>query len=626
MVNKTKDYLAKVRKKTGFSDYKISQEYSINQSNLSKYKSGKSALSETHAWLFANILDINPAEVVAHTKLEHAKITGSKSKVIFWQEQLEKLANNSKAIKIDIAQINPIVGDLDGNSQKIIKLTKEAHLQGCDLLVFPELSLIGYPPEDLLLRQGFIQQVEDKITLIRRTTPEDIAIIFGAPSKQNGVLYNGAYLIQNSQLRVYHKKNLPNYGVFDEKRYFESGHEVFVFECQGKRIGLVICEDAWTAEIISTTVNQGAQIIISINASPFQVGKHSQRIEQIKQRVLATKIDFIYVNMVGAQDELVFDGASFVMNSNADITLQLPLFEETVQSVSFHLPATLPDTDPIEKTIYNALVLATKDYIEKNAVFNGVVIGLSGGIDSALTLAIAADAIGAENIKAIMMPYEYTSNMSLEDAKMQATAMNIDYHEISIHTMVNSFNTQLNTLFNGMETDTTEENLQARVRGTLLMAISNKLGKIVLTTGNKSEMAVGYATLYGDMSGGFAPLKDVSKTLVYQLAKYRNTLSTIIPGRVIDRAPSAELAPNQIDQDSLPPYDELDAILALFIEQKHAVEYIIKQGFNEQTVKRITQMVLNNEYKRRQSAPGPKISQNAFGKERRYPMTSRFQP
>ncbi len=626
MANKTKDYLAKVRKKTGFSDYKISQEYEINQSNLSKYKSGKAAFSETHAWLFANILNINPAEVVAHTKLEHAKITGSKSKTIFWQEQLEKLANNPNAIKIDIAQINPIVGDLNGNSQKIIKLTKEAYAQGCDLLVFPELSLIGYPPEDLLLREGFIQQVEDKITLIKQTISEDIAIIFGAPSKQNGVLYNGAYLVQNSQLRVYHKQNLPNYGVFDEKRYFEPGHESFIFECQGRRIGLVICEDAWTPKVISTTANQGAQIIISINASPFQVGKHSQRIEQIKQRVLATKTDFIYVNMVGAQDELVFDGASFAMNSNADITLQLSLFKETVQRVNFTLPAALPDTDPIEKIIYNALVLATKDYIEKNGVFNGVVIGLSGGIDSALTLAIAADAIGTKNIKAIMMPYEYTSNMSLEDAKMQAATMNVDYHEINIHTMVDSFNTQLNTLFNGIEADTTEENLQARVRGTLLMAISNKLGKIVLTTGNKSEMAVGYATLYGDMSGGFAPIKDVSKTLVYQLAKYRNTLSTIIPGRVIDRAPSAELAPNQIDQDSLPPYNELDAILALFIEQKHSVKYIIKQGFNEQTVKRITQMVLNNEYKRRQSTPGPKISQNAFGKERRYPMTSKFQP
>ncbi len=626
MTNKTKEYLAKVRKKTSFSDYKISQEYSINQSNLSKYKSGKAALSETHAWLFANILGINPAEVVAHTKLEHAKITGSKSKAVFWQKQLEKLANNSKSIKIDIAQINPIVGDLDGNSQKIIKLTKETHAQGCDLLIFPELSLIGYPPEDLLLREGFIQQMEDKIILIKQSIPKDIAIIFGAPSKQDGALYNGAYLIQNSQLRVYHKQNLPNYGVFDEKRYFESGHETFIFECQGKRIGLVICEDAWTPKVISTTANQGAQIIISINASPFQVGKHSQRIEQIKQRVLATKTDFIYVNMIGAQDELVFDGASFVMNSNAEITLQLPLFKETVKRVSFTPPTTLPDTDPIEKTIYNALVLATKDYIEKNGILNGVVIGLSGGIDSALTLAIAADAIGTGNIKAIMMPYEYTSNMSLEDAKIQATAMNIDYHEISIHTIVDSFNTQLNTLFNGMEADTTEENLQARVRGTLLMAISNKLGKIVLTTSNKSEMAIGYATLYGDMSGGFAPLKDVSKTLVYQLTKYRNTLSIIIPERVIDKAPSAELAPNQIDQDSLPPYQELDAILALFIEQKHSVECIIKQGFSEQIVKRITKMVLNNEYKRRQSAPGPKISQNAFGKERRYPMTSKFQP
>ena len=286
----------------------------------------------------------------------------------------------------------------------------------------------------------------------------------------------------------------------------------------------------------------------------------------------------------------------------------------------------MQDTQSEESYIYNSLVLATKDYIEKNNVFDGVVIGLSGGIDSALTLAIAADAIGSDNIKAIMMPYTYTSSMSLEDAKAQATSMGVDYHEISIHSMVESFNTQLNTLFAGLENDTTEENLQARVRGTLLMAISNKLGKIVLTTGNKSEMAVGYATLYGDMSGGFAPLKDVAKTLVYKLAKYRNTLSYIIPGRVIDREPSAELAPDQLDKDSLPPYDELDAILELFIEQKHSVDYIVKQGFNKKTVERITKLVLNNEYKRRQSAPGPKISQNAFGKERRYPMTSKFKP
>ncbi len=626
MTNRTKYYLNKVRKKTDLSDYNISQKYSINQSNLSKYKSGKATLYETHAWLFANILNISSAKVATHTKFEHAKFTDSKSKHIFCQNQLEKLANNSKSIKIDIAQINPIVGDLNGNTQKIIKLTQEAYIRGCDLLVFPELSLIGYPPEDLLLHEGFVQQVQDKVTLINQTISNNISIIFGAPYKKDDILYNSAYLIQNSKVYFYHKQNLPNYGVFDEKRYFKSGNEPFIFECQGKKISLVICEDAWTSDIISTSANKGVQIIISINASPFQIGKHSQRIEQIKQRVLETKTNFIYVNMVGAQDELVFDGASFAMNSNANITLQLPLFKEAVQSVSFTSPITLFDTDPIEKTIYDALVLATKDYIEKNDVFNGVVIGLSGGIDSALTLAIAVDAIGAEHVKAIMMPYKYTSNISLEDAKIQATTMNVDYHEININIIVDSFKTQLNTLFIGMETDTTEENIQARIRGTLLMAISNKLGKIVLTTSNKSEIAVGYTTLYGDMSGGFAPLKDVNKTLVYQLAKYRNTLSAIIPKRVIDREPSAELAPNQADQDSLPSYNELDAILALFIEQKYSVKHIIKQGFNEQTVKYITQMVLNNEYKRRQSAPGPKISLNAFGKERRYPMTSKFQP
>lgn len=626
MTNRTKYYLNTVRKKTNLSDYKISQEYSINQTNLSKYKSGKDTLYETHAWLFDNILKIIPAKVDTHTKLEQTKFTDSKSKSIFCQNQLEKLTNNSRSIKIDIAQINPIVGDLNGNTQKIIKLTQEAYIRGCDLLVFPELSLIGYPPEDLLLHEGFIQQVQDKVTLISQTISNNISIIFGAPYKKNHILYNSAYLIQNSQVYFYHKQNLPNYGVFDEKRYFKSGNKPFIFECQGKKISLVICEDAWTSDIISISANQGVQIIISINASPFQIGKHSQRIEQIKKRVLETKTNFIYVNMVGAQDELVFDGASFAMNSNANITLQLPLFKEVVQSVSFTSPITLFDTDSIEKTIYDALVLATKDYIEKNDVFDGVVIGLSGGIDSALTLAIAADAIGAEHIKAIMMPYKYTSNISLEDAKIQASSMNVDYHEINIHIIVDSFNTQLNTLFIGMETDATEENIQARIRGTLLMAISNKLGKIVLTTSNKSEIAVGYTTLYGDMSGGFAPLKDVNKTLVYQLAKYRNTISAIIPERVIDREPSAELAPNQVDQDSLPSYNELDTILALFIEQKYSVKHIIKQGFNEQTVKYITQMVLNNEYKRRQSAPGPKISLNAFGKERRYPMTSKFQP
>ena len=620
---KTKDYLDKVRKKTGLSDYKISQEHLINQSNLSKYSSGKSALSETHAWQFASILGINPAEVVANTKLEHAKLSNNKSKAIFWQEQLEKLSNGSESLKIDISQINPIVGDLSNNAQKIIEASIEASKNDTHLLIFPELSLIGYPPEDLLLREGFIDQIEQKVEFIRKQIPDSISIIFGAPCKENNRLYNSAYLIQHGRVRTYHKQKLPNYGVFDEKRYFESGDGTFVFECQNRRIGLVICEDAWEAEPVRMAVNQGAQMLISINASPFQVGKHEQRLKVIKQRVVENNVDFIYVNAVGGQDELVFDGGSFVINKSGDLTHQLPFFEELTHTLDHPIHQ---DNSPIEKIIYDGLVLSTKDYIEKNGVFNGAVIGLSGGIDSALTLAIVVDALGAEHVQAIMMPYEYTSSMSLEDAKAQASSMNVDYHEINIHSMVDSFNTQLSDIFAGAQADTTEENLQARIRGTLLMAVSNKSGKIVLTTGNKSEMAVGYATLYGDMSGGFAPLKDIAKTLVYRLAQYRNTLSYVIPGRVIDREPSAELAPNQIDQDSLPPYDELDGILELFIEQKLSVEHIVNKGFDESTVRRITSMVLNNEYKRRQSAPGPKVSANAFGKERRYPMTSKFQP
>ena len=624
MANKTKDYLTKVRKKTGFSDYKISQEYGINQSNLSKYKSGKSALSETHAWLFADILNINPAEVVANTKLEHAKMKGDKLKTIFWQEQIENLSNISESIKIDIAQINPIVGDLNNNAQQIINLSIEAAQQGADLLVFPELSLTGYLPEDLLLRAGFIHQVEEKIDLIKNSIPETMSIVFGAPHKHQGDLYNAAYLIQTQEVETYHKQHLPNYSVFDEKRYFSEGSKPFVFTIKGQRIGLLVCADIWNADIVNETARYGVSTIISINASPFHIGKHQQRVDEVKKRVLENQVNFIYVNLVGGQDEIIFDGGSFAMNSKAQVTHQLPFYKAT--TISLATPCEPIEIASTEKMIYDALVMATKDYIEKNGVFNGVVIGLSGGIDSALTLAIAADAIGNENIKAIMMPYTYTSNMSLEDAKAQASTMNIDYQEINIHPMVESFNSQLSDLFSGLQADTTEENLQARVRGTLLMAVSNKLGKIVLTTGNKSEMAVGYATLYGDMSGGFAPLKDVSKTMVYRLAKYRNTQSYVIPGRVIDREPSAELALNQTDQDSLPPYDELDTILELFIEQRLAIKDIVQQGFNQKTVERISRLVLNNEYKRRQSAPGPKISQNAFGKERRYPMTSKFKP
>ncbi len=620
---KTKDYLAKVRHKTGFTDYKIAKEYDINQSNLSKYKSGKLALSETHAWLFAGILGINPAEVVANTKLEQAKISNNEMKVKFWQEQLENLKDGSESLKIEIAQINPIVGDLSNNAEQIIDLSRKTFESGVHLLVFPELALCGYPPEDLLLREGFITQVETEIERIRKQLPEAMSVIFGSPTRIDECLYNSAILIQHGKVRSYHKQYLPNYGVFDEKRYFASGQTPLVFECQRQRIGVVVCEDAWDETPVSNAVNQGAQTIISINASPFQVDKHNQRLQVVRQRVLENQIDFIYVNAVGGQDELVFDGGSFAMNNKGEVTHQLPFFQATTQTLDASIMAS--SIESIEKTIYDALVLATKDYVQKNGVFNGALIGLSGGIDSALTLAIAVDALGSENVQAVMMPYEYTSAMSIEDAKAQASSMDVDYHEVNIFPMMSSFNMQLAPLFVGLQADATEENLQARIRGTLLMAISNKSGKILLTTSNKSEMAVGYATLYGDMSGGFAPLKDIAKTMVYRLAKYRNTINYIIPGRVIDRAPSAELAPNQVDQDSLPEYNELDAILELFIEKKYSVEYIVQQGHDENTVKRVAKMVFNNEYKRRQSAPGPKISQNAFGKERRYPITSKFQ-
>ena len=624
MIIKTTEYLAMVRDKTGYSDYKIAKEYDINQSNLSKYSSGKAALSETHAWLIANILDIDPAEVVANTKLEHAINTGNNSKAKFWQEQLNKIFSESSPIRIQIAQFNPIVGDIKLNAQKMLDLSIEANNAGAHLIIFPELALTGYPPEDLLFRDGFINQVKDEITNFCNLAPSDISILFGAPNKTDDFLFNSAYLIQNNRIiNIYNKQELPNYGVFDEKRYFSSGDDSFVFECQNTKIGVLICEDQWVEGPISSLCQSNIDIVVSLNASPFQLNKQSERINICKNYALKFDITFIYVNMVGGQDEVVFDGNSFIVNNQGDVSLQLPAFKEL--SVS-HIDTTFtPSLVSNESLIYSAIVLATKDYIQKNT-FGGALIGLSGGIDSALTLAIAVDAIGAENVHAIMMPYQFTSDMSLTDSELQAETQGVEFSSIDIHSMVDSFNLSLSDQFRNTSRDTTEENIQSRVRGTLLMALSNKSHKLVLATGNKSEMAVGYATLYGDMCGGFAPLKDISKTMVYQLAKYRNTLSDVIPERVITRPPSAELAPDQVDQDSLPSYDILDDILMRFVEQKQSVNEIIENGHNSEDVNKITSLILRNEYKRRQSAPGPKISSNAFGKERRYPMTSKFKP
>ena len=624
MYIKTTEYLAMVRNKTGFSDYKISKEYEINQSNLSKYSSGKAALSETHAWLFANILDIDPAEIVANTKLEHAISTGNNSKAKFWQEQLDKIFSESLPIKIQIAQINPIVGDIKSNAKKIIALSIEASENGAHLVVFPELALTGYPPEDLLLRNGFIDQVKNEINILCELIPSNIFVLFGAPSQIDKNLYNSAYLIHDNKIQnIYNKQELPNYGVFDEKRYFTSGKESFSFECQNTRIGVLICEDQWVEGPINQVCQGNVDMVISLNASPFQLNKQSERMSICQKYALKFGISFIYINMVGGQDEVVFDGNSFAVDKQGELIFEMPAFEEISMSYSDSSLKPVVTTD--ESSIYSALVLATRDYINKNS-FSGALIGLSGGIDSALTLAIAVDAIGAENVHAVMMPYQYTSEISLTDAEMQARTQGVHFSSIDIHKMVDSFNASLSDVFENNSIDTTEENIQSRVRGTLLMALSNKHHKIVLATGNKSEMAVGYATLYGDMCGGFAPLKDISKSMVYKLSRYRNTLSEVIPSRVIARPPSAELAPDQVDQDSLPPYDILDDILKRFVEEKQSVDSIISQGHTSEDVNKITSLILKNEYKRRQSAPGPKVSSNAFGRERRYPMTSKFKP
>ena len=611
-----------VRDKTGYSDYKIAKEYDINQSNLSKYSSGKAALSETHAWLIANILDIDPAEVVANTKFEHAINTGNNSKAKFWQEQLNKIFSESSPIRIQIAQFNPIVGDIKFNAQKMLDLSIEANNAGAHLIIFPELALTGYPPEDLLFRDGFINQVKDEITNFCNLAPSGISILFGAPNKTDDFLFNSAYLIQHNRIiNIYNKQELPNYGVFDEKRYFSSGVDSFVFECQNTKIGVLICEDQWVEGPISSLCQSNIDIVVSLNASPFQLNKQSERINICKNYALKFDITFIYVNMVGGQDEVVFDGNSFIVNNQGDVSLQLPAFKEL--SVS-HIDTTFtPSLVSNESLIYSAIVLATKDYIQKNT-FGGALIGLSGGIDSALTLAIAVDAIGAEDVHAIMMPYQFTSDMSLTDSELQAKTQGVEFSSIDIHSMVDSFNLSLSDQFRNTSRDTTEENIQSRVRGTLLMALSNKSHKLVLATGNKSEMAVGYATLYGDMCGGFAPLKDISKTMVYKLAKYRNTVSDVIPERVITRPPSAELAPDQVDQDSLPSYDILDDILMRFVELKQSTTEIIENGHNSEDVSKITSLILRNEYKRRQYAPGVKVSSKSFGRDRRFPIVSRF--
>jgi len=535
------------------------------------------------------------------------------------------------SLKIGLAQINLLVGDIEGNTQKVIEITRQAEQQGLDLVVFPELTLCGYPPEDLLHRPGMHRRIEQALTHLGETIT-DTAILLGYPRQIDGQLYNSAGLIRHGKIQAEYKKQcLPNYSVFDEKRYFIAGDQSCVVELNGIRLGITICEDAWQPEPMQQSVSAGAQLLLNLNASPFHIHKGSERERVIQARVKENNVPVVYVNLLGGQDELVFDGESFVVNAMGETVLRAPAFEEGLYSVACSLQdgqveMTATTCEPIlaeVESAYQALVLGVRDYINKNG-FKGAVIGLSGGIDSALTLAIAVDALGGDRVEAVSMPSRYTADMSIEDARKQAEASGVNFQIIEIESLFNAFLESLKSEFEGYEADTTEENLQARCRGVLLMAISNKKGKMVLTTGNKSEMAVGYATLYGDMAGGFCVLKDVPKTLVYQMSRYRNLAGEVIPERVITRPPSAELAPDQKDEDSLPPYDDLDTILECYIEQDQCAEQIIEQGYDADTVYRVIGMVDRNEYKRRQAPPGVKITRKAFGRDRRYPITSGF--
>ena len=536
-------------------------------------------------------------------------------------------------VTLALAQVDLAVGDVVGNAAKIITYANRARdeLQA-DLVVFPELSVCGYPPEDLLFHSGLRENVEDAISNIRESV-RGIAILVGFPEYVDDVIYNtSAVFLDGEVLCRYRKQKLPNYSVFDEERYFTAGKSAAVFTLNGVRIGLNICEDLWQQSPLQDSRAAGAECVIAINGSPYEINSQKNREAEVRARIADVRIPVVYVNMVGGQDELVFDGGSFVLDADGDVAFRAPAFDEGLHRVTLLADAAdvTPDgggivaTLPTEESVYKALVTGTRDYVGKHG-FPGVLIGLSGGIDSALVLAIACDALGADRVRAVMMPFRFTSNMSQEDAAKQAATLGVRYDVIPIAPMYDASVAQLAAVFEGLEEDATEENIQARCRGLLLMAISNKTGCMLLTTGNKSEMAVGYATLYGDMAGGFAPIKDCTKSLVYRLARNRNSLGDCIPERVITREPTAELRADQKDSDSLPDYDVLDPILEAFIEEDLSVDEITALGFDRLTVIKILEMVKRNEYKRRQAPPGIRISGRAFGRDWRYPITSGYQ-
>ena len=535
-------------------------------------------------------------------------------------------------ITIALAQFDYVVGDVAGNTQKILDLAVRARDDmRADLVVFPELSVCGYPPEDLLFHAGLRRRIEKALETIRDSV-RDIAVLVGFPDYQDDDIFNACVVFRDGEVLAHYRKHiLPNYSVFDEKRYFSAGREASVFTLNGVRVGINICEDVWDRAPPAASRAAGAEVLLAINGSPYELDSQSQREEVVRQRVLEIGIPAVYLNMVGGQDELVFDGGSFAMDRSGEVVFRAAAFSDNLYCVQLMAdgagvapqPAEIVPLLPKEQSVYEALVCGTRDYVGKHG-FPGVVLGLSGGVDSALILAIACDALGAERVRAVMMPFRYTSTMSQEDAAKQTTIQNVRYDVIPIEPIYEATLQQLEPIFEGRGIDVTEENIQARCRGLLLMAISNKTGRMLLTTGNKSEMAVGYATLYGDMAGGFAPIKDCSKSLVYKLARYRNTINEVIPERVISRPPSAELRSNQKDSDSLPDYDILDPILEAFIEEDASVREIVERGFDRDVVIRVLEMVKRSEYKRRQAPPGIRISGRAFGRDWRYPITSRY--
>lgn len=535
-------------------------------------------------------------------------------------------------VTVALAQLDMAVGDVAGNSALILKYAEKAREEMlADLIVFPELSICGYPPEDLLFHSGLRRRVDEAIETLR-TSVRGIAVLFGFPEYDDDEIYNACAVFSDGKVLAHYRKQiLPNYRVFDEERYFKAGKDASVFALNGIRIGLNICEDMWKPQPAAASRSAGAEVLIAINGSPYDIHSQRNREEAARERVGATGMPIVYLNTVGGQDELVFDGGSFAMNADGEIAFRADPFAEGLHCITLSAGSagvtpeatTIRDQLPLEQSVYEALVAGTRSYVDKHG-FPGVVLGLSGGVDSALILAIACDALGADRVRALMMPFRYTTTMSQEDAAKEAAALGIQYDVIPIEPMYAAITDALSGVFEGSDEDVTEENIQARCRGLLLMALSNKSGRMLLTTGNKSEMAVGYATLYGDMAGGFAPIKDCSKSMVYRLARYRNSISEVIPERVLTRAPSAELRPNQKDSDSLPEYDVLDPILEAFIEDDLSVEEITERGFDRDVVIRILELVKRNEYKRRQAPPGIRISSRAFGRDWRYPITSKY--